>query len=1063
MIYAFGEFELDDGLYQLRRGSGVVKLEPKVFDVLAHLIRHRDRVVSKDELLETLWPGEFVSESVLPRCVTAARKALGDARREAAFIATIHGRGYRFLAEVAERPEPRGADSRRVEPPTRDLFVGRAAAMADLTQALEDALVGRGHLMLLAGEPGIGKTRIAEEIAAKAARGGVRVAVGRCYEGEGAPAFWPWVQVLRACMHQREAGRLRAELGPGAGDIAELVPELRERFPDLPRPAAIASPEARFRLFDSVAAYLKRTSTEQAVLVLLDDLHWADPSSLQVLEFVARDLRQSRLLVVGTYRDVELGRQHPLAQVLGELAREPACQRLVLRGLEQPEVRRFIEHAVDGTVSDALAAAVYHMTEGNPFFIGQIMRWLAAEGRLQANTDASGWNVILPQGVREAVGRRLNDLSEPCNHVLALAAVIGREFSVAALEELAGVNRETLLLLLDEAARARIVADASSGLGVFAFAHTLIRQTLYEEISAPRRVLLHARVGEVLESIHRNDLDPHLAELAHHFFQAAAGGNVDKAIVYAVRAAERAARLLAYEEAAEQYGRALQLWELRPASEEPAAGAQRCALLLGLGNAHAVAGNRERSQHACRQAADLARRLDRPDLLARAALGFGQRAELGPLPAEELRCLLDEALEALGGDEDALRARVLSRLAGTAPYQDSMEARATFSRQALELAKRSGDREALFDAFGARLWALMGPDDDSERLRCADELATFAERGGQKEPMLLVHEHRIRSFLSAGKMAAADREARAYDALARELRQPVYLLLNELYHVGRALGDGRFSDAEGHIERTVLLGQRLQYPGMDAIFLWQVFWLLRQKGRMAELATTLSAMSARIARGSSTSTAATLGEMASRPADFVERYPVGIAFQHAVAAYWQAETGQTADARRNFDAVAAGGFARLPRDEWWTATLTTSAEVCAILGDAPRAAELYACLEPVATKNATHQLVRTYSGAVSHFLGLLAGTQGEFETATGHFDLALEMNAGMGALPALARTQYEYATLLLRRGRSDDRLRSRDLLDQASRTATTLGMTGLHRQIVRARQRARRPANRPAR
>jgi DNA-binding winged helix-turn-helix (wHTH) protein len=1050
MIYAFGEFELDERLYQLRRSGEVVRLEPKVFDVLAHLIRQRARVVSKQELLDTLWRDEFVSESVLPRCVAAARKALGDSRSAPVFVATIHGRGYRFLAEVAETADTgaQHADATAAQPQAADVFVGREAAMAELRQGLAEAIAGRGRLLLLVGEPGIGKTRTAEEIAAEAARRGVGVVTGRCYEGEGAPAFWLWVQVLRACVHERDTARLRAELGPGAADVAGLVPELRQRYPDLPDSPVIPAEQARFRLFDGIATFLHNASTAQPLLVVLDDLHWADPSSLQVLQFLARALRRSHMLVVGAYRDVELRRDHPLAQVLGELAREPLCRRVLLRGLDEADVRRFIEHAAGTSVSAALVAAVYQMTEGNPFFIGEIARWLATQGRLHAQAgDAPAWNAALPQGVREAVGRRLSALSEDCNQVLAVAAAVGREFSVALLAHLTGHDRERLLELLDEATGARIVHEAPSGLGAYGFSHTLIRQTLYDELSAPRRVQLHLRIGEVLEERYRADLEPHLAALAHHFFQGASGGHVDKAIDYATRAAQRAVRLLAHEEAAIHYARALQLLDLEPlyghGGDPTVVTLQRCELLLALGEAHSVAGNREQSQHGCRQAAMLARRLGRSDLLARAALGFGQRAELGPLPAEELRLMLDDALRELPEDAYGLRARVTSRLAGTAPYQHSMQTRAELSRQAVELARRSGDSEAFFDALGARLWALMGPDHDEERLRVSAEVAALAERSGQADRMLMVHEHRMRCFLSSGDMAAADRETRLYEALARELRQPVYLFFAEFYQVGRALGDGRFAAAEAHIERGLILGQRLTYPATDAIFLWQVYWLLRQQGRIEALASTLAEMSEKLALAPD---AERHPELQFSPAALAERYAFAGAFQHAAAAYWQAEIGQDAEARQSLYALSNHAFADIPRDEWWTATLTLLAEVCARLADAPRAAQLYDLLEPFATKNAAHHLVRTYGGAIAHFLGLLAHTMDEPETAAHHFDLALEMNARMGARPALVRTQYEYA-LLLARGRPNDRRRGRDLLAQALRSASELGMTGLRRRI----------------
>jgi DNA-binding winged helix-turn-helix (wHTH) protein/tetratricopeptide (TPR) repeat protein len=1051
MVYAFGEFELDERLYQLRRGGAVVKLEPKVFDVLAHLIRFRARVVSKEELLDSLWRGEFVSESVLPRCIAAARKALADTRSASTFIATVYGRGYRFLAEVAERADAAGSapGATAPQPNASDVFVGRQATMAELRRGLGEAMAGRGRLLLLVGEPGIGKTRTADEIAAEAARQGCRVVTGRCYEGEGAPAFWPWVQVLRACVQDRDALRLRGELGPGAADIAELVPELRQRLPDVPVSPPIASEQARFRLFDGITTFLQRSSAAQPLLVVLDDLHWADPSSLQVLQFLARELRHSHLLVIGAYRDVELRRDHPLAQVLGELAREPLCQRVLLRGLEEPDVRRFIEHAAGTAVSDTLAGAVYQMTEGNPFFIGEIVRWLIAQERLHASAgDTPVWNVILPQGVREAVGRRLSALSEECNQVLAAAAAVGREFNVAVLADLTGRDRKRLLELLDEADRARIVYQVSPGLGAYSFSHTLIRQTLYDELSAPRRVLLHLRIGEVLEDLYRDDRESHLAALAHHFFQAASGGHVDKAIDYATRAAQRAVRLLAHEEAAAHFARALQLLEIKPRSAEggdpTAITVQRCELLLALGEAHSGAGNRDQSQHCCRQAASLARRLGRADLLARAALGFGQRAELGPLPAEELRVMLDDALRELPEDAYGLRARVTSRLAGTAPYQHSMQTRGALSRQAVELAKRSGDTEALFDALGARLWALMGPDHDEERLRVTAEVEVLVEHSGPTDRMLMVHEHRMRCFLSAGDMASADRANRLYEALAHELRQPVFLFFAEFYHVGRALGDGRFAEAEVHIERSLTLGERLQHPATDAIFVWHVYWLLRQQGRIEELEPTLTAMIDKFSRARH----AARTEWPLTPEGLAERYSFAPAFQRAADAYWRAETGQEAQAQRSLQALSGDAFAAIPRDEWWTVTLTLLAEVCARLADAPRAAHLYDLLAPFATKNAAHHLVRTYSGAIAHFLGLLARTMDQPQTAARHFELALEMNDHMGALPALVRTQYEYARLLGRGGRTKDGRRARNLFAQALQSATDLGMSGLRRTIA---------------
>jgi predicted ATPase len=502
VIFSVADLELDEGLYQLRKRGEVVKLAPKAFDLLLYLIRHRDRVVSKAELLDELWPGEHVTESVLPSNVAAVRRVLESGRSRSRLIQTVHGRGYRFVAAVEESEETAEA------PHETGLFVGRDDVMQELRAALDEVLSGRGRVGMLVGEPGIGKTRTAEELATEARRRGALVADGRCYEGEGVPAFWPWIQILRTLVADLPAARLREQLGAGASDIAPLVPELRTRFPDLPEPDAVESEQARFRLFDSVSTFLHNASRERALVLFLDDLHWADEPTLRLMQFLVREMRDARVALLGAYRDVELRRQHPLALVLGQLAQEPHFRRIPLRGLVESDVSLFIAVTTGRDASDALVRAVFEMTEGNPFFIHETVRLLDAEGRLGTATPETPWSMSLPQGVREVIGRRLDQLSSECNRVLTVAAVMGRDFAVGVLEQVVRLSPDALLECLDEAAAARIVSDqAGTGggatplpLGHYAFTHALIREVLYEELTGPQRVRLHRRVAEVLEA-----------------------------------------------------------------------------------------------------------------------------------------------------------------------------------------------------------------------------------------------------------------------------------------------------------------------------------------------------------------------------------------------------------------------------------------------------------------------------------------------------------------------------------------------------------------------------------
>ncbi len=437
--------------------------------------------------------------------------------------------------------------------------------MGVLQAALEDALAGRGRLVLLVGEPGIGKTRTAREFVTHAGQRSALGLWGRCHESAGAVPYWLWVQIIRAYVRERDVAQLRAEMGAGAADIAAIVPEVRERLPDLPLPLRFEDPEqARFRLFDAVTTFLYHAAQHHPLVLVLDDLHWADKPSLLLLEFLAQELRRSRLLVIGTYRDMELSRQHPLSETLAELTREQPLQRLVLHGLNQEEVERFLEVTTDITPPQALVESVHTQTEGNPLFLTEIVRLLIQEGELQPERweQRQGVSLRIPEGVREVIGKRLNRLSPPCNQMLTIAAVIGREFALEELGRLMdGASDERVLEMLEEAVAARVIEEVPQAMGRYQFTHALIQATLYDEMATVRRVRLHRRVGEVLEEAYRTNLDPYLAQLAHHFGMAGQSGHVEKAITYAARAGARASSLLAYEEAVYHYERALQALE----------------------------------------------------------------------------------------------------------------------------------------------------------------------------------------------------------------------------------------------------------------------------------------------------------------------------------------------------------------------------------------------------------------------------------------------------------------------------------------------------------------------
>jgi predicted ATPase len=895
------------------------------------------------------------------------------------------------------------------------IFVGREQEIKRLRAALDEAISGQSRLLMLVGEPGSGKTRLAEQLATYARLCNTQVCIGRCHEVEGAPAFWPWVQIVRAYGQELTQDELLSIMGPGAAAIAQVVSEVRERLPDLPPPPDLEPEQARFRLFDSITTFLKNAGRSKPLVLILDDLHWADKPSLLLLQFLARELRDARLLVIGTYREEELGRQHPLAQTLGELSRHGMSDRLVLAGLDKQDVAQFIEMTTGIDPPDRMVDAVYRETEGNPFFVNEVVRLLVTEGRLEHPESVSLESLRIPHGIREVIGRRLDRLSDECNRVLAVASVVGREFSAEVLDLLSDLSDEHLLETLDEAVAARVINEVPRAAGHYSFSHALIRETLYDEISAARRLRLHRRIGEALEKIYSHALEKNLAQLAYHFLQAAPGGDVDKGINYAIDAAKRALRLLAYEEAAGHYERALEAWELKDQVDE----GQRNELLLELGDALTKAGNTEKARETFKQAADLARRRGAPEQLALAALGIGAGFTGALGKVDELQVnIMREALSALSEVDSSMRARLLAHLSIALYY--APEQRVPLSQQAIEMARRVGDPMAIVIALISHHDAMGLAEDLTERLALASEILLIAEAAGNKEMALRARYRRILDLMEIGDIPAVDVEIKAYAHLAEELRQPRYLWLTPFIRASRALMEGRFADCEHLAQEALAIGVRAQDPLLQLFLGTQSFRLRILQGRAQEQVAPVK--------------------------NWLERYPM-IPGNWATLAYVYSHLEDESEARRAFERAAAHDFADLPRDGSWITVLGSLSYTCHFLGDKRQAATLYQLLLPYAERFIVTGSAAIIVGYTSAGLALLAVTMGRWEEAVRHFEESIELQTRMNAKPFVAHGQYEYAVMLLARGESGDREKAVLLLDQSLATAEEIGMKWLAEKV----------------
>lgn len=993
MIYRFLDFELDNVLFELRRGGGRVPLEPRVLDLLNYLIRNHHRVISPRELREQVWDGVVVSDAAITRAVKKLRSALDEPADGTGSIRTVRGRGYRFAASLAE-PAP-DTPRQRVAPPRAAAFVGREGVLESLGRRFARARAGGGGVALLCGEPGIGKTRTAEEFARVADATGARVLLGRGYEGNGAPPFWPWSSALRELVSRDDVPgvnvRARRALKPLLHDASASEPAVDR--------STGTSDEERFAFFDAVSALLRDASRVQPVLVVLDDLHWADEPSLLLLTFAAHEIRRARVLLLGTHRPpVAAG---PLARTVASLERVEPRATVVLNGLGRDAIAAFVHSSSGRTPDDSAVEVLEQRTGGNPLFLIQL--------------SYSGFDGDLPRGVLEAIERHLDVLTRESRRVLAIASVFGRTFSLPLVSAAARIAPGPFLDVLDEARAAGVVVPSDGGVSTWQFAHGLVRDALYASLSARERGALHAASAEALAAQHKGDLAPHLAALAYHFNRAAPVGYVEQAVAYATSAAVAAASRLAYETAAELYEQALGALEFAP---DPR---RRLDLLMGLGSARARSADYTRSRVAFEEAAELAESLGLADALGRAAFAAAFEPETG---APDLRriTLLERALGALGDAPSATVALCMSRLAGALWADASSDRRLALSQRAVDLAREVGDREALSYVLKQGHGQLvLSADHLAERAALSQELMALASSPHATETKALALTTRIDDGAALGDRQMLSMAIAEYCDVAEALGQSHYRWCAIIYRGMLALADGRLPQAEASLERARALGQRATSNVRSSWLGAQLYILRREQGRLGELENAVRELAA--------------------------AHPSLVSWQAALA-YLLLEYGDPEEARELLHAHRdhVEHVVGLPRD--FRVTVDLFGEVAARLGERSAARTLYDALLPWDGQQIVVGPSVAVDGCASRTLGLLAHALGAHQRAEAHFVRAIEADTAFGARPAVAyATAARAEALFATRGREETR-RAGLLLESAREIALSVGMPKLMDRIV---------------
>ena len=909
-------------------------------------------------------------------------------------------------------------------------LIGRDRELAELRRGLEGAFAGHGSLFVVAGDPGVGKTALADAIGYEAAAGGACVLWGRAWEGGGAPAYWPWTEIVRRLVAERDIEPALQALGPEvSGRLAQLMPRLTAIRPVAGGAAGAADVEdsdaARFQLFDAVTSLLRAAAEQGPLVLVLDDVHGADHPSLLLLRFLAGHLRDAPILVIATYREAEARRDAQLAGTLGDIVRHG--RRLPLRGLRERDVGEFVERVAGRRAPDRVVHAIHQATDGNPFFVDEVVRLLIAEGRLDDAAQVAA--VRIPDGVRETIRHRLAPLPDGTRIVLLTAAVIGREFRLATLERVCDLDPDELDRAVGEALAAGVIVERPGALGLFAFSHALMREALYEDLGPQRRALLHRDVGRALEQLYAADPEPHLAELAHHFFAAATAGELSKAIDFSVRAGERAMTLAAYEEAADHFEHALQAYGLH---ERPDGG-RRCDLLLSLGIAQSRAGATREARETFVCAAGLARNIGSPERLARAALGYGAGMggfEFGRVD-EGLMALLHEAREALGDDDAPLMARVLGRLATELYFSDRARERDELGARAVAMARRTGDPATLASTLSARLITLCDPDRLADRLQLASDVVALGEQVRDRELVLRGQVWRIVSLMELGEWAGVDMELAAHAELAEELRDPLHLWYVPLFRATRALLEGRLEDAERLAETACAVGRATQPQNANQLYAVQLLALRAEQGRLHEIECDL--------------------------ATFARRYPAAPVWR-AATAFAHAMVGRTDEARQAFEELSAGGLAAIPRDADWLATIALLIRAGARIGDARRTGRLGELLEPYADRAVIAGRASICLGPVARYAGIAAAAAGRLDEAAAHLERALATARRWGAEPTVAAVRLELADVLERAGDESSRTAAGALRSDALAAAKRLQLDGLREPWTQRAGREPEPA-----
>jgi DNA-binding CsgD family transcriptional regulator/tetratricopeptide (TPR) repeat protein len=895
-------------------------------------------------------------------------------------------------------------------------FAGRSRELGALRALLPRAEGEGRRAALVTGDAGSGKSRLVRELAHELAADDVLVLYGACDAVVRAP-YGAIVEALEQLVRQHDEPAVRAALTAAGPELVRLLPDLAETVGPLADRRSADPDTERHRLHGAVVDVLVVAGRVRPVLLVLDDVHWADASTLLLVRHLVRSAAEARMLLVATCRDAEPDAPDELSQTLVDVQRAEGVARMRLGGLSEDEVADFVRLAAGVAASPDVPTAIAELTGGSPFLVTELWRELVESDAVAVDADGARLlrpldTIATPEPVRAVVGQRLARLEPEVARLLELAAIAGSEFELAVLRRAAALAESDLLDAIDGAVRSGMLVEVPAHGLAYRFAHELVRRALADRPGAARRAELHLRIADALEAVTAGSAGPRdaqaLADLAYHFTAAAAVGGTRKAVFYNVLAGEAASAALAFDEAVERLWIALELG-IEDARE-------RARVTLELGDACQKGGRSADALAAFSQVAVLARELDDTDLLALAAIGFEEACWRPGIVDAGAAELLEEAAEACER-ESGVRVRVLGGLARALDFRGEHDRAALVRDEAIRIARERGARRELAAVLAASYWS-RGTSSTEQILAMLTEARSIGEELGDAEIRAEATSWRVPAFVALCDHDAARRELADLFEVAALLHEPFRQHVAEHYASALALCDGDLAGAEAAALRSQEWSRLLTGRDASGIFGVQMFSIRREQGRLAELAPLVRVLAADRRDGS------------WRPGLVV----------------LLAELGMEEEARRELTHLAGDGLDVL-RPSLWLASLTYLADACATLADERLAAIVYEELLPHAGSNVMVGHLVTCYGAADRYLGSISAVLGEWEQAERHFESALELNRRLRARTWVARTAFEYARMLLTRRARDDRSRAAALLGEAAALADVVGMHSLTAQI----------------